>query len=159
MSTGSLTRIFVIAIATLAFKSAFAASATASFNVSVQVLAACSISASNMNFGGITTGTTSIRDATSSLTINCPNGTPYTIALSNGANYSSSRRMAWGASHIAYDLYLDNARTTQWTSGSTMTGTGSGADQTLTVFGRIHAGQSISYTGSYSDTIVATITY
>jgi spore coat protein U-like protein len=159
MSTGSLTRIFVIAIATLAFKSAFAASATASFNVSVQVLAACSISASNMNFGGITTGTTNTTDATSSLTINCPNGTPYTIALSNGANYSSSRRMAWGASHIAYDLYLDNARTTQWTSGSTMTGTGSGADQTLTVFGRIHAGQSISYTGSYSDTIVATITY
>lgn len=138
---------------------ASAASGTASFNVSVQVLAACSISASNMNFGGITTGTTNITDATSSLTVNCPNGTPYTIGLSNGANYSSTRRMAWGASHISYQLYVDNARTSEWTTSSALTGTGNGADQTFTVFGRIQAGQAISYTGSYSDTIVATITY
>lgn len=159
MTARLLSRICITAITILTLKSGFAASGTASFNVSVQVLAACSISATNMNFGGITTGTTNLTDATSSLTINCPNGTPYTIALSNGANYSSTRRMAWGASHIAYDLYQDNARTTQWTAGNTISASGNGADQTLTVYGRIHAGQSISYTGSYSDTIVATITY
>lgn len=159
MHAGLSSRIAAAILILSPLANAFAASGTASFNVSVQVLAACSISASNMNFGGITTGTTSMTDATSSLTVNCPNGTPYTIGLSNGANYSSTRRMAWGASHIAYQLYLDNARTSEWTTSSTLTGAGNGADQTFTVFGRIQAGQAISYTGSYSDTIVATITY
>lgn len=159
MTARMLSRIFIIAITTLTLNSAFAASATASFNVSVQVLAACSISASNMNFGGITTGTTNITDATSSLTINCPNGTPYTIALSNGANYSGGRRMTNGVSNINYELYSDAGRANLWGSTSTQSGTGSGGDQSFVVYGRIPSGQAVPYTGSYSDTIVATITY
>jgi spore coat protein U-like protein len=138
---------------------ASAASGTASFNVSVQVLAACSISASNMNFGGITTGTTNITDATSSLTVNCPNGTPYTIGLSNGANYSGGRRMSNGMSNINYDLYTDASRGNPWQSTVTQSGTGNGGDQSFVVYGRIPSGQAVPYTGSYSDTIVATITY
>ena len=77
-----------------------AASNSANFDVSIQVNATCAISASNMTFSSITTGTTSNTDATSTLTVNCSNGTPYTISLGNGANFSNVRRMAWGGSYI-----------------------------------------------------------
>lgn len=133
-----------------------AASGTASFDVSVQVLASCSISASNMSFASITTGTTTNTDATSTLTVNCSSGTPFTIALGNGTNYSAGRRLASGASYINYFLYSDSSRSSQWNSTS---GTGTGFDQSFTVYGRIPSGQSISNTGIYADTIIATITY
>ncbi len=136
-----------------------AASGSANFDVSIQVNATCAISASNMSFGSITTGTTSNTDATSSLTVNCSNGTPYTISLDNGTNYSAGRRMASGASYINYYLYSDNGRSTQWNTTTTNSGTGSGADQSLTIFGRVPSGQVVTNTGFYADTIIATISY
>jgi spore coat protein U-like protein len=123
------------------------------------VLSTCSISASNMTFSSITTGTTSNTDATSSLTVNCSQGTPYTVSLGTGANYSDVRRMAWGGSYVEYALYQDSARSQEWIDQITKADTGTGADQTLTVFGRIPSGQSISKTGNYGDTVIATITY
>ena len=139
--------------------SSYAASATTNFDVSIQVQATCSISASNLTFSSITTGTTSNNDASSALTVNCSNGTPYTVALDNGTNYSAGRRMASGASYINYYLYSDNARTSQWNSSSTKVGTGNGSDQTLAVYGRVPSGQSVTNTGSYADTVIATVTY
>ena len=136
-----------------------AASGTASFDVSVQVLASCSISASNMSFASITTGTTTNTDATSTLTVNCSSGTPFTIALGNGANFTTSRRMAWGGSYISYALFQDNSRSLEWVGATTKSGTGSGVDQTFTIYGRIPSGQNVANTGSYGDTIIATITY
>ncbi len=136
-----------------------AASSTSSFDLNVQVLATCSISSSNMTFSSITTGTTGNTDATSSLTVNCSNGTPYTIALDNGTNYSVGRRMASGASYINYYLYSDSGRSTQWNSAATKAGTGTGSDQTHSVYGRIPSGQAITNTGMYGDTVIATVTY
>jgi len=138
---------------------ALAASATSNFDVSIQVLSTCSISASNMSFSSITTGTTSNTDATSSLTVNCSSGTPYEISLGNGANYSNVRRMAWGASHVDYMLYSDSGRTAEWSTTNTKPGVGTGADHSLTVFGRSPSGQSVTNTGNYGDTIIATVTY
>jgi spore coat protein U-like protein len=136
-----------------------AASNSANFDVGIQVNATCGISASNMTFSSITTGTTSNTDATSALTVNCSNGTPYTISLGNGNNYSAGRRMASGASFINYYLYSDSSRSTQWNTTATKSGTGSGNDQSLTIYGRVPSGQSVTNTGAYADTIVATITY
>ena len=136
-----------------------AASGTASFDVSVQVLASCSISASNMSFASITTGTTTNTDATSTLTVNCSSGTPFTIALGNGNNYSGGRRMTNGTTNINYYLYSDSGRSSQWSGATVVSGTGSGSDQNFTVYGRIPSEQNISNTGIYADTIIATITY
>ena len=146
-------------IAALSIHPAQAATGSTNFDVSIQVNATCAISASNMAFGSITTGTTSNSDATSTLTVNCSNGTPYTIPLENGTNYSAGRRMASGASYINYYLYSDNGRSTQWNTTTTKSGTGSGSDQSLTIYGRVPSGQSITNTGFYADTVVATITY
>jgi spore coat protein U-like protein len=112
-----------------------------------------------MTFSSITTGTTSNTDATSSLTVNCSNGTPYTIALDNGTNYSVGRRMASGASYINYYLYSDSGRSTQWNSATTKAAIGSGSDQAHPVYGRVPSGQAITNTGIYADTIIATVTY
>ncbi len=138
---------------------ALAASGTASFDVSVQVLASCSISASNMSFASITTGTTTNTDATSTLTVNCSSGTPFTIALGNGSNYSGGRRMTNGTTNINYYLYSDSGRSSQWSGATVVSGTGSGSDQNFTIYGRVPSGQSVLYAGNYSDTIIATITY
>lgn len=136
-----------------------AASNSANFDVSIQVNATCAISASNMTFSSITTGTTSNTDATSTLTVNCSNGTPYTISMGNGNNYSGGRRMTNGTANINYYLYSDSSRSTPWTQTATQTGTGNGSDQSLTIYGRVPSGQSVTNTGAYADTIVATITY
>ena len=137
----------------------WAASGTSSLDVSIQVLATCSISASNMTFSSITTGTTSNTDATSSLKVNCSNGTPYTIALGNRNNYSGGRRMTNGTTNINYYLYSDSGRSIQWNTATTKAATGTGSDQVHTVFGRIPSGQAITNTGIYGDTVIATVTY
>ena len=136
-----------------------AATASANFDVSIQVMATCAISASNMAFASITTGTTTNTDASSTLTLNCSNGTPYAVALDNGSNYLMGRRLASGTGFISYSLYSDSGRSTQWNSSNTKAGTGSGSDQSLTVYGRIPSGQSVPYVGAYNDTVVATVTY
>ncbi|WVN41371.1 spore coat U domain-containing protein [beta proteobacterium MWH-UniP1] len=160
MAKGFLIR-HVAALGALALTAlpALADSNSASFDVTVQVLASCSISSSNMTFSSITTGTTSNSDAASSLTVNCSSGTPYTIALGNGSNYMNVRRMAWGGSYLNYLLYQDSARTAEWNGVSTKAGTGNGSDQLFTIYGRIPSGQTLTNTGSYGDTVIATVTY
>ncbi len=159
MKHQSIFKPLLIATAIACSGHAIAQSKTANFDVSVQVMSTCAISASNMTFSSITTGTSSNTDATSSLTVNCSQGTPYTISLGNGANYSNIRRMAWGSGHVEYALYQDSSRSQEWINQNTKSGTGSGADQTINVFGRISSGQNITNTGSYGDTVIATISY
>jgi spore coat protein U-like protein len=149
----------LLALALACSNTAFAQSKTTNFDVSIQVLSTCSISASNMTFSSITTGTTSNTDATSALTVNCSQGTPYEISLGNGNNYSGGRRMTNGTTNINYYLYSDTGRTSQWNTTTTQAGTGSGADQSLAIYGRIPSGQSVPFTGAYADTVIATITY
>lgn len=157
--TKPFSRLLIATSIAAASGSSFAASATSSFDVGIQVLATCSISATNMTFTSITTGTTSNNDATSSLTVNCSNGTSYTIALDNGANYMANRRLVSSGNYIGYQLYSDSGRSTQWNSTITKTGVGNGGDQSHTVFGRIPSGQNVPQTGSYADLVTATVSY
>jgi len=69
--------------------------------------------------------------------------------------------MTSGTSVLKYALYSNSARTTNWgnTVGTdTVSWTGTGSTQSLTVYGQIPGGQSPK-PGSYLDTITATITY
>jgi spore coat protein U-like protein len=63
---------------------------------------------------------------------------------------------------MTYNLYQDSARSTLWgnTSGtapSAVAGTGTNAD--ITVYGRVDAGQNLPVAVSYTDTVVATVTF
>jgi len=65
------------------------------------------------------------------------------------------------SSHLAYKLFSNSGHTTNWgnTVGTdTVAGTGTGAAQSLTVYGQITAAQFVR-PGSYTDTVTATITY
>jgi spore coat protein U-like protein len=58
-------------------------------------------------------------------------------------------------------MFSNSTRTANWgqTVGTdTVTGTGNGAAQALTVYGQVTAGQFVA-PGAYSDTITATVTY
>ena len=133
-----------------------------SFIVTTTIAPSCTFATTGMAFG---TYAGLVLDTTSTVTITCTDTTPYNIGLNQGTAPSatiSSRKMTQGGVNLlAYTLTSDAARAVNWgqTVGTdTVPGTGSGASQTLTVYGRIAPGQSV-LPGSYSDTIIATITY
>ncbi|CAM8654977.1 COG5430 Uncharacterized secreted protein [Burkholderiales bacterium] len=149
----------LLALALLTATSAQAETKTSSFDARVQVTATCSLTTADLSFPAITTGNLSNVDATSSINVTCSSGTPYQISLSDGSNFNSTRRMAWGSSYIAYDLFSDSNRSQSWSSTAIVQGNGSGSTQQIPLYGRIFSGQAVPNTGSYADTIIATISY
>lgn len=139
--------------------------ATTNFNVQITIQAACQInSAGNLNFG--TNGVIGSNiDATSDIIVQCTASTPFSLGLSAGAGSGAtvaSRLMTSPAgATISYSLYTTAAHSTVW--GNTVgtdrqTGTGNGAPQTFTVYGRVPA-QTTPAVGVYTDTVTATLNY
>ncbi|WP_338146944.1 spore coat U domain-containing protein [Microbulbifer elongatus] len=119
----------------------------------------CTISATPLDFGNVTS--IAQTDASSNLSVTCTLNGAYTIALDGGNNGDiNHRKMQLGPDTIDYQLYQNAARTQIWgdTAGSTLSSTGNGNTQSLTVYGRVPL-QSAKPTGTYQDTITATITY
>lgn len=143
-----------------------------SLTATATVSALCNISAATLDFGSTPSAIASNIDSTATITALCTNPTPYTVGLDNGANANGSqRRMRLGATsyYVSYNLYTNAARTTSWlatTSATTCTsgtstcgvGTGSGTNQNFTVYGRVPP-QTALAAGTFSDTILVTVTY
>jgi spore coat protein U-like protein len=71
---------------TLDFTSnAYAATATANFNAHVKIAAACSATATALDFGTLPGMIQGTETATSTLTVTCSTGTPYTLSLQAGS--------------------------------------------------------------------------
>lgn len=120
-----------------------------------------------MDFG-VNTGTVAANiDRTAVFSLTCVNRSPFQIGLDNGAHAdgSGNRRMRVGSSGalLPYELYRDAARTQRWgnvLNSTTASGTGTGAAQNLTIYGRVPPAAGTSTPpGAYSDTITVTITY
>jgi len=150
--------------------SAMAGTASTNLGVSAMVTASCTIGASPLAFGNYDslTNASAPLDNTGSVSVTCTSGAPTSITLGQGSNpagtstdASPKRQMNDGGSNnLAYSLYQDSGRTTAWgnTSGTGASGTGTGSLQTLTVYGRVTAGQTPP-PGSYTDTVTATVTF
>lgn len=145
---------------------AHAADAVTTFTVGATVTDGCSVSASDLAFGNIDPliNATNATDATTAIAVTCANGTVYDVALDagTGSGTTTARAMTNGAASLNYALYSDASRTANWgnTSGAdTVSDTGTGATQTLTVYGRVLSGQQSAPVGTYADTITVTITY
>lgn len=145
--------------------SAYAATSSTTFTVNANVLAVCTLSATNVNFGNYDAASATPTDTTSTITALCTNGQTYTVALDAGTSAGATvaaRQMTSGANLLSYGLYIDSGYTTLWGDGTlstvTVAGTGTGVNQALTVYGRIPSGQHEAQ-GSYADDITATITY
>jgi spore coat protein U-like protein len=146
----------------LASRPVLAATATTTFGVSATVQATCLVSATAMAFG---TYTGAVATSTSTVSVTCTNTTPYNVGLSAGLATSATvttRSMTGpAAALLSYSLFSDAARTVNWgqTIGTdTVTGTGNGAAQPITVYGQVAAAQYVA-PGAYADTITATVTY
>ncbi|HEV2867255.1 MAG TPA: spore coat U domain-containing protein [Allosphingosinicella sp.] len=135
---------------------------TGSVPVNGSVSPTCSVSSGTLGFGTYASASAALSTAT--VSVNCSSGAPYQVSLGPGQNVSSSvRRMAGpGGSFLTYQLYSNSLRTLAWGDGTALgakvNGTGSGSAQSLTVYGRVPAGQSVR-PGSYSDSVLVTVDY
>ncbi len=142
-----------------------AATATANFEVRIQIVSECRInSATDLDFG-VSGVLAADLDLTSTITVQCTAGTPYSIGIGAGGGVGateSNRLMTGpGLQTIGYSLWRNAGRTLNWGTSigvDTLAGTGTGAAQAVTVYGRVPA-QATPGVGNYADTVTATITY
>lgn len=127
--------------------------------------AACTISTTAVSFGTYNVYTATADTATGTVTYLC--GTAdrnIVITLSTGSSGTfTARTMKKGAEALTYNLYRNAALTNIWGdgSGSTSTYTRNNPPNNslvLTVYGRVPALQDVS-AGSYTDTVIATISF
>jgi spore coat protein U domain-containing protein, fimbrial subunit CupE1/2/3/6 len=138
----------------------------------------CTASATGVAFGVYNQFAASPLDSTGTVSFSCSLTFPssasnvkYTIGLSSGGSGSMlARQMTSVPNQLAYNLYTSSAYAQIWGDGTSGTGVvsntmklgspGFGWDQTdtYTIFGRILAGQN-ALPGTYSDTIIVTVTF
>lgn len=144
--------------------SAHAATEQTTFTVSATVVAACAVSASNLSFGNYNPTLGAPNDNQTSLLVTCTNGSGYNVGLDAGAGSgatAAARKMMQSANALLYTLYRDSNRTLVWgdsVGSNTLASSGTGAQQTINIYGRIAAAQTAP-AGSYSDTITVTVTF
>ena len=138
---------------------AHAVTATSQFNAQITIQADCVVSSPNvLDFGTVGLLNTNV-DTTMDFTVECTNGTAYTIAMDNGANASGTiNRMTNGSEFVEYEIYQDAARSVVWDTTSTLAATGTGDPQTFTVYGRVPP-QTTPSADTYVDTVTITVTY
>jgi spore coat protein U-like protein len=128
--------------------------------------AACTVSATAVSFGTYDVFVTTPNTSTGTITYHCGNkDRNIQIAISKGSSTTfSPRTLRNGAETLAYNLYRDAAFSVILGDGTGGTGVFADAnppnnlDVNLTVYGRIPAQQDVSV-GSYSDTVIVTISF
>ncbi|MDN3646902.1 spore coat U domain-containing protein [Pontixanthobacter aestiaquae] len=134
--------------------------------VTATVVDSCTVTASPMAFGTLTTLGTANIDSSASIALACTPDAAYDVSLDLGLNAGAGtqRELVNGADttqRIPYDVYQDAARTASWGTGTgnTVAGTATGGVATLTAYGRIPASASAVTAGSYSDSVTVTVTF
>jgi spore coat protein U-like protein len=131
--------------------------------------ASCTVSTSSIAFGTYDVFSAAPTDTTGSVTFNCTGvgQGSISISLSKGSSLTFDPRTMTGptpADTLSYNLYRDAAHSTIWgdntgtTSWYTTSSVQNNTSVTVTIYGRIPAGQDVR-TGSYSDAVTATINY
>ena len=138
------------------------------------VTCTCTVSTTSLIFSGYNPLSASNVDSTGNVRVACGGiaglAIPYSVAISAGGGASmTNRQMASGINKLSYNLYVSSAYAAIWgdASGGTQTVSGgflldvlgSATPQDLTVYGRIPGGQTTVKPGSYTDTLVVTLTY
>ena len=143
-----------------------AGTATGTFTVQATISSACLVSATTLNFGAYNPASASAATGTSTISVNCTSGSPYTTALNvgSGGGTFATRTLLSGSDTLNFNLYRDSAYTQVWGDGSastyTVAGTGSGllTANTITVYGQIPISQD-KPVGSYTSLITVTVSY
>jgi spore coat protein U-like protein len=130
--------------------------------------AACTVSATGVNFGAYDVFAATPNDSTGTVTYRCASpDRGVSIALSpGGSGTSTNRQMGNGAGtdRLAYNLFFDATRSAIWGDGTGTTtyyirnNPPNNRDVSVTIYGRIAPGQDVAV-GSYTDTIIVTINF
>lgn len=133
------------------------------FQVNANVINDCTINIGNLAFPNSSFLSGPVR-TTTSLTTRCSLNTAYKVTFGTGntpGNTIAARKMIGGPSNelVVYQMsnVLDGANLGDGSGGTVViSGTGTGATQTQTVYGRVPA-QTTPTPGAYKDTVVATV--
>ena len=153
------------------FSSAHAGSVGATIDVSVNVVAACTVSTSSPFVIPDYDGSADVGGPIGTIDVTCSTGVSYNIALDGGQNYvlgsPSGRFLSDGVGNLLpYGLMTeadptvfwgdsDFGATTEWPSVAAV---GTGVLQTHTVPGGVGAGNDVPV-GLYSDVVIVTVHY
>jgi spore coat protein U-like protein len=136
----------VIAVAGLAATSARAASCR-------------SISVTALAFGAYNVYNAVPTDSAGTISYSCPPPTTPTVTIDQGLAFANGRRRmtrAPATDWLSYDIFVDAARTTVWSSTPVAVPAGNAAS--VPYYARIYALQDVQV-GSYSDTLVVTFNF
>ena len=143
---------------------------TGELEVRLQISASCDISGSStgglgsavLDFGTATLLQDAIDRETSgseALEVLCNPGVAYTLTFDAGENAAQiadrAMKLDGGTTLVAYQIYSDASRTTVL---NTLSGTGTGTAQAVTVYGRVPA-QTAPPPGSYRDIVTVTVAF
>ncbi len=135
------------------------------FDVFAEVVANCSaLNATDIDFG--VDGAINVEDdAEGSIEVTCVSGASYDIELDYGVLPNGTIRQVTtggsGTPGIDYYLYQDAGRTVAWgeeANGEEFQGTGTGAAQTIPVYGRLDRNDA-NEVGTYTDLITVTLNF
>jgi spore coat protein U-like protein len=141
--------------------------ATGTFTVQAVINAACNVSATTLNFGAYNPASASALTGSSTISVYCTGGSPYTTSLnvgSGGGTFATRTLLDGSSDTLNFNLYRDAAYSQVWGDGSgstfTVAGTGAGllTANTLTVYGQIPVSQD-KPVGTYTSTITITVSY
>lgn len=134
---------------------------TGTLVINASVVGACSVNGATLNFPAYS-GFADVT-ANTNFTVTCTNGVSYSINMDAGQNAggslnTNSRKLKHSTQsvYLNYQLYKDSSNTNVWGAQVNNDGlnsqTGNGSAQSITVYGKISAGQSVA-TGNYSDSV------
>jgi spore coat protein U-like protein len=162
----------VIGLVSLAACSVWAGTATSNMSVLASVSNNCVISAGALSFNSydpIVANVTNPLTGTATLQVTCTDGASTNITLDQGTHAAAGStpstplrqlKIGSGSDVLSYVLTQDSAGTLPWADSSAEEAyTGTGLQTTVTVYGSVAGGQTSVHAGSYSDTIVVTITF
>lgn len=133
--------------------------------------AACNVAATGVSFGAYDVFSATPLDSTGSVTVSCDSVPPPDVVIeigpSSGSGGFNPRQMRHASrpDRLGYNLFTDSSRSAVWGDGTAGTRTvflknvhRQKPPVVTTIYGRIPPGQNVS-TGTYSDTLTATITW
>lgn len=153
----------LVASAIVAPQAVFAGTDTTSLGVQTEILASCvfPVASTPVDFGPLDTTLGNV-PSSGTITVKCTTNTLAKLGLDAGLNAVAGQRKVKdaGTNLIDYSLWQDAAHTVAWLNAdpNQLSFTATGVNETKTVYGLLNY-SSVMPLGTYTDTVVATVTF
>ena len=159
----------ILCLPALMSSAALASTATANLTPSATITNNCTVTGNPIAFGAYNPLTGAEVTQTATISVTCTNGmTAPPVTLGQGLHAATGstdaaplRQLNASVGHdLTYNLYSENTYTTVWENVTGVASpTPNGSAQNMTVYGKIDAGQTTASVGTYTDTVVVTVTF